>query len=241
MHVAAAAPPEDSGQAAERWRALRARLADIAGRHPDAALASSLSAEDMVLTHAIFQMGLPWRVFTLDTGRLHAETLALLERIESAYGRPVAVYRPDERAVANHTATYGAHAFYESVELRKACCRIRKIEPLERALAGRSAWITGQRRDQAATRGDLPEEEYDGTFGLAKYNPLAAWSEEEIWNVIRAQRIPYNPLHDRGYPSIGCEPCTRAVRPGEDARAGRWWWESSDSKECGLHAGNSRK
>jgi phosphoadenosine phosphosulfate reductase len=237
--LAALAPPTDSGQAAERrWRALQLRLADIAERHPGAALASSLSAEDMVLTHAIFRMGLPLQVFTLDTGHLHAETLGLLEHIESAYGRPVAVYRPDELAVRDYVAAYGAHAFYDSVELRKACCRIRKVEPLERALAGRSAWITGQRRAQAATRGGLPEEEYDRAFGLAKYNPLAAWNDEEIWSVIRARDIPYNPLHDRGYPSIGCEPCTRAVRPGEDARAGRWWWESSDSKECGLHAGH---
>ena len=135
-------------------------------------------------------------------------------------------------------SAHGAQAFYDSVELRKACCRIRKVEPLQRALAGRPAWITGQRRGQAATRGELPEEEYDATFGLAKYNPLAAWSEEEVWDVIRTQGIPYNPLHDRGYPSIGCEPCTRAVRPGEDARAGRWWWESSNAKECGLHAAN---
>jgi phosphoadenosine phosphosulfate reductase len=241
MTFLAAPAPVDSGQAAERWRALRYRLGDIAGRHPDAALASSLSAEDMLLTHAIFLAGLPLRVFTLDTGRLHAETLDLLERVESFYGRTLEVFRPDERAVAGYTAAHGAHAFYDSVELRQSCCRMRKIEPLRRALAGRSAWITGQRRAQAVTRGKLPEEEYDGIFGLAKYNPLAAWSEKEVWSVIRAQGIPYNPLHDRGYPSIGCEPCTRAVRPGEDARAGRWWWESSDSKECGLHAGNSRE
>jgi phosphoadenosine phosphosulfate reductase len=239
--LAALAPPADSGQAAERWRALQFRLAGIAERHPDAALASSLSAEDMLLPHAIFRADLPLRVFTLDTGCLPAETLGLLECIESVYGRPVEVYRPDERAVRDYTAAHGAHAFYGSVELRKACCRIRKVEPLERALAGRSAWITGQRRAQAATRGGLPEEEYDRRFGLAKYNPLAAWNDEEIWRVVRAQDIPYNPLHDRGYPSIGCEPCTRAVRPGEDARAGRWWWESSDSKECGLHAGDAGK
>ncbi|MDR2451174.1 MAG: phosphoadenylyl-sulfate reductase [Candidatus Accumulibacter sp.] len=238
MTLPALAPPVDSGRAAERWRALRFRLAGIAERHPDAALASSLSAEDMLLTHAIFRAHLPLRVFTLNTGRLHAETLELLERIESAYGRPLEIYHPDERAVRDYTAAHGAHAFYDSVELRRACCRIRKVEPLARALAGCSAWITGQRRAQAATREDLPEEERDGTFGLAKYNPLAAWNDEEIWQVIRARDIPYNPLHDRGYPSIGCEPCTRAVRPGEDARAGRWWWESSDSKECGLHTGH---
>jgi phosphoadenosine phosphosulfate reductase len=124
------------------------------------------------------------------------------------------------------------------VDLRKACCQIRKVEPLKRALAGRGAWITGQRRAQSTTRGELPLEEHDQTFGLYKFNPLAEWSEEEVWSAIRALGIPYNPLHDQGYPSIGCEPCTRAIRPGEDLRAGRWWWESSDSKECGLHAGN---
>lgn len=221
-----------------RWDALGERLAGIARRHPDAALASSLAAEDMLLTHAIYGTGLPLQVFTLDTGRLHAETLALLPRIEAAYGRAVRVYRPEPQAVAEHVAAHGAYAFYESVELRKACCGIRKVEPLRRALAGRSAWVTGQRRAQAVTRGHLPEEEHDAAFGLRKYNPLADWSESEVWALIRALDIPYNPLHDQGYPSIGCEPCTRAVRPGEDMRAGRWWWESSDSKECGLHAGN---
>jgi len=221
-----------------RWDALGQRLTGIARRHPDAALASSLAAEDMLLTHAIYGAGLPLQVFTLDTGRLHAETLALLPRIEAAYGRAVQVYRPEVQAVAAHVAAHGAYAFYESVELREACCGIRKVEPLRRALAGRSAWITGQRRAQAATRGQLPEEEHDATFGLRKYNPLADWSEDEVWALIRALDIPYNPLHDQGYPSIGCEPCTRAIRPGEDVRAGRWWWESSDSKECGLHAGN---
>ena len=221
-----------------RWDALGQRLTGIARRHPDAALASSLAAEDMLLTHAIYGAGLPLQVFTLDTGRLHAETLALLPRIEAAYGRAVQVYRPEVQAVAAHVAAHGAYAFYESVELREACCGIRKVEPLRRALAGRSAWITGQRRAQAATRGQLPEEEHDATFGLRKYNPLADWSEDEVWALIRALGIPYNPLHDQGYPSIGCEPCTRAIRPGEDVRAGRWWWESSDSKECGLHAGN---
>lgn len=223
--------------AAGRWQALQASLVEIARRHPDAAVASSLAAEDMVLTHAIFGAGLPLQVFTLDTGRLHAETLAMLDRIASTYRREVQVYRPDTQAVAAHVARHGTHAFYESVELRKACCEIRKVEPLRRALVGRGAWITGQRRAQAATRGGLPEEEHDAVFGLYKYNPLAAWSEEDVWNVIHALEIPYNPLHDQGYPSIGCDPCTRAIRPGEDVRAGRWWWESSDSKECGLHVG----
>lgn len=234
---AAALPPT----AASRWQALQTALAGIAARHPDAALASSLAAEDMVLTHAIFSAGLPLQIFTLDTGWLYPETLAMLPRLAEVYGRQVQVIRPDAQAVAGYVARHGAHAFYESVELRKACCQIRKVEPLRRALAGRSAWITGQRRAQAATRGELPEAEHDATFGLQKYNPLAAWSEDDVWNVIRALAIPYNPLHDRGYPSIGCEPCTRAIRPGEDVRAGRWWWESSSSRECGLHAGNLKE
>ncbi|MGO3742492.1 phosphoadenylyl-sulfate reductase [Kerstersia sp.] len=223
---------------AQRWSVLQASLADIARRHPDAALASSLAAEDMVLAHAIYDGGLPLEVFTLDTGRLHAETLGMLDVMQSRYGRSPTVYRPDAAAVAAHVAEHGAYAFYESVDLRKACCQIRKVAPLWRALAGRSAWITGQRREQSATRGELHEQEQDAVFGLVKFNPLAAWTEAEVWESIRLRKIPYNPLHDQGYPSIGCEPCTRAVRPGEDVRAGRWWWESSDSKECGLHAGN---
>ncbi|CAB3634488.1 Thioredoxin-dependent 5'-adenylylsulfate reductase [Achromobacter pulmonis] len=221
-----------------RWNELLARLADIQQRYPDAALASSLAAEDMVLTHAIYGAGLDLEVFTLDTGRLHAETLGVLDAVRERYGRDVTVHRPDVGAVQRHVAEHGAHAFYESVGLRKACCQIRKVEPLKRALAGRGAWITGQRRAQSATRGELHLEEDDATFGLYKFNPLAEWSEEDVWGVIRGLGIPYNPLHDQGYPSIGCEPCTRAIRPGEDLRAGRWWWESSDSKECGLHARN---
>ncbi|WP_251863171.1 phosphoadenylyl-sulfate reductase [Achromobacter sp. Marseille-Q4962] len=224
--------------AAQRWTRLLASLRGISERHPDAALASSLAAEDMVLTHAIFDAGLDLQVFTLDTGRLHAETLGVLDAVRARYGREITVYRPDAAAVQAHVAAHGAYAFYESVELRKACCQIRKVEPLRRALAGRGAWITGQRRAQSATRGELALEEDDPVFGLRKFNPLAEWSEDEVWTVIRGLGIPYNPLHDQGYPSIGCEPCTRAIRPGEDVRAGRWWWESSDSKECGLHAGN---
>lgn len=224
---------------ARRWEELLARLAEIAERHPDAALASSLAAEDMVLTHAIYSAKLPLEVFTLDTGRLHRETLGLLEDIRQAYERSPTVYRPQARAVAAHVARHGEFAFYESLALRQECCRIRKVEPLQRALAGRGAWITGQRRAQAATRGELPHEEHDTTFGLRKFNPLAEWSEADVWALLRSQGVPYNPLHDRGYPSIGCEPCTRAVKPGEDVRAGRWWWESADSKECGLHAGNA--
>nr|WP_238160330.1 phosphoadenylyl-sulfate reductase [Pigmentiphaga sp. H8] len=222
----------------QRWSELIDRLDGIARAHADVALASSLAAEDMVLTHAILDGGLPIEIFTLDTGRLNAETVAMIDRIAGRYGRAIGVVRPDPAAVEKYVSVHGLNAFYESVELRKACCEIRKVEPLRRVLAGRGAWITGQRREQAVTRGELPLDEPDPVFGLHKYNPLALWTQEEVWAAIRALDIPYNPLHDRGYPSIGCEPCTRAIRPGEDLRAGRWWWESSDSKECGLHAGN---
>ncbi len=237
MNALSSLPPAT----AVRWQTLLERLGEIARRHPDAVVASSLAAEDMVLTHAIYSTGLPLEIFTLDTGRLHRETLDLLNEIQGAYGRAPTVHHPQPEAVHAHVAAHGAFAFYESLELRKACCNIRKVEPLKRALAGRSAWITGQRRAQAVTRGELPEQEHDAVFGLQKFNPMAAWSEQEVWQVLRHFAVPYNPLHDRGYPSIGCEPCTRAVKPGEDPRAGRWWWENADSKECGLHAGNAER
>ncbi len=220
------------------WHALQTQLAAIASQHPDAVFASSLAAEDMLLAHAIFEADLPIQVFTLDTGRLHPETIAMVDKIAERYGVDILVVRPDAARVRAHVEQHGAFAFYESIELRKACCGIRKVEPLRRVLQGRSAWLTGQHRDQSVTRNALAEAEYDAVFGLQKYNPLASWSSEQVWSAIRAFDIPYNPLHDEGFPSIGCEPCTRAVRPNEDARAGRWWWEQSASKECGLHEGN---
>lgn len=222
------------------WASLLERLAAISARHPDAAFASSLGVEDMLLSHAIFQLGLPVRVFTLDTGRLHPETLAMIETVRERYGVALDVLRPDPAEVTDHVSRHGAFAFYESLALRKACCHIRKVEPLRRALQGRSAWLTGQRRGQSATRTHLAESEFDEVFGLIKYNPLSDWTGDQVWAAVRALDIPYNPLHDQGYPSIGCEPCTRAVRAGEDERAGRWWWEQSSSRECGLHAGNLR-
>ena len=214
---------------------LVARLKEIAGEFGRVAFASSLGAEDMVVTDAIFTAALPIAIFTLDTGRLPRETLDLLERTRARYSREVEIFRPDADEVERYVTEHGANAFYESVELRKSCCHIRKVEPLERALAGRDAWVTGLRRAQAATRTDLPSREFDAAHGLVKFNPLADWSEEEVWAYIRDRAVPYNALHDRGYPSIGCDPCTRAIRPGEDVRAGRWWWESRDNKECGIH------
>lgn len=238
MAIAAPSPSPVRAALPARWQELLAFLGRIAARHADVALASSLAAEDMVLTHAIFERDLAIGIFTLDTGRLNPETVAMVDRIAERYGRRIQVARPHPAAVEAYVREHGSNAFYDSVPLRKSCCEIRKVEPLRRVLAGRSAWITGQRREQAVTRGELALDEHDAVFGLRKYNPLALWTQDEVWGAIRALDIPYNPLHDRGYPSIGCEPCTRAIRPGEDLRAGRWWWESSDSKECGLHAGN---
>ena len=214
---------------------LVSRLKEIASEFGNVAFASSLGAEDMVVADAVFTADLPIAVFTLDTGRLPHETLDLLERMHRRYLREVEIFRPDAGEVVRYVSTHGVNAFYESVELRKSCCHIRKVEPLARALAGRDAWVTGLRRAQAVTRTDLPLREFDATHGLVKFNPLADWNEEEVWAYVRDREVPYNALHDRGYPSIGCDPCTRAICPGEDIRAGRWWWESRDSKECGSH------
>ena len=212
-----------------------ATLARIAADFTPAVFASSLAAEDMVLTDLILKAKLPIGIFTLETGRLHAETLGMLDTIRQTYGYEVAPFRPDPVEVEAYVSTNGLNAFYDSVEMRRECCRIRKVEPLKRALAGNRAWITGQRRAQSTTRAGLDVQEPDAAHDMVKFNPLADWSETDVWDYIRANEVPYNPLHDRGYPSIGCEPCTRAIQPGEDVRAGRWWWENPDSKECGLH------
>ena len=232
MHAQPIIPLKDSAYPAGT---LFSRLQEIAGEFGKVAFASSLGAEDMVVTDAIFSADLPIVVFSLDTGRLPRETLDLLERMRGRYSREVEIYRPDADEVTGYVSAHGANAFYESVELRKSCCHIRKVEPLKRALASRDAWVTGLRRAQAVTRTDLPLREFDAAHGLVKFNPLADWSEEQVWAYIRDREVPYNALHDRGYPSIGCDPCTRAIRPGEDIRAGRWWWESRDNKECGIH------
>ena len=215
--------------------ATKATLERIAADFTPAVFASSLAAEDMVLTDLILRAKLPIRIFTLETGRLHQETLGMLDRVREVYGYDIEPFRPDPAAVDAYVQQNGLNAFYDSVEMRKECCRIRKVDPLNRALAGQRAWITGQRRAQSATRTELHVQEDDAAHGMAKFNPLADWSEEDVWHYIRSNDVPYNPLHDRGYPSIGCEPCTRAIQPGEDVRAGRWWWENPESKECGLH------
>ncbi|HEX8011740.1 MAG TPA: phosphoadenylyl-sulfate reductase [Casimicrobiaceae bacterium] len=210
-------------------------LQRIAARHPAAAFASSFGAEDMVLHDLIARYALPIAIFTLDTGRLPAETYELMERVREQYSVPFEVYCPDADALEAYVRANGINAFYRSVELRRTCCAIRKAAPLARALVGRDAWITGQRRAQSVTRQDVAVEEFDAAHGLPKFNPLADWSEEDVWDYLRAHDVPTNPLHERGYPSIGCAPCTRAVQSGEDIRAGRWWWEDPEHKECGLH------
>ena len=215
--------------------ALLARLEEISHEFRNVAFASSLGAEDMVLADAILTNGLSIAIFTLDTGRLPVETLELLQRVRDFYSQPIEVYTPSKDEVDQYVATHGNNAFYESVELRKRCCHIRKVNPLARALAGRDAWVTGLRRAQSTTRMELRLREFDAAHGLVKFNPLAEWTEDEVWAYIRDRGVPYNALHDRGYPFVGCDPCTRAIRPGEDIRAGRWWWETRDNKECGIH------
>lgn len=213
----------------------RATLERIAAEFAPAVFANSLAAEDLVLTDLILRAQLPIRIFTLDTGRLHKETLGVIDLVREKYGYQIEQFKPEAAAVLTYISDNGLNAFYDSIEMRKECCRIRKVEPLKRALAGNKAWITGQRRSQSTTRSDLAVQEDDAAHGMQKFNPLSNWSEEDVWNYIRSNGVPYNPLHDKGFPSIGCEPCTRAIQPGEDIRAGRWWWESADQKECGLH------
>jgi phosphoadenosine phosphosulfate reductase len=198
-------------------------------------LAHSLSAEDMVLTDLIQRERLPIGFFCLNTGRLHAETLATLARVEAHYAITIAQLEPVATVLQDFSQREGNFPMYESIELRKACCAIRKTEPLKRALVGKAAWVTGLRREQSVTRVDLAAHEWDSAHGLDKFNPLLEWSQAEVWAYLTEYKVPTNPLHQRGYPSIGCEPCTRAINPGEDQRAGRWWWEDAGQKECGLH------
>lgn len=199
------------------------------------ALASSFGAEDVVLIDLLAGLDKDARVFTLDTGRLPAETYKVFEDIRARYGIKIQTYYPDTTAIEQAVTEYGPDFFYDSIERRKLCCNIRKVAPLKRALGDVDAWITGLRREQAVTRTGVAKVEEDPAFGIVKINPLADWSEEDVWRYIRENNVPFNALHDAGYPSIGCAPCTRAVKPGEDVRAGRWWWEDPEQKECGLH------
>jgi phosphoadenosine phosphosulfate reductase len=199
------------------------------------AFANSFGVEDVALTAIIAKVAPEIVVFTLDTGRLHDETYEVMERVRVRYGVTIESYFPDREAVERLERESGFYSFRESIEARKECCGIRKVELLRRALVGKRAWMTGLRRDQAVTRTDMAALEWDEGNGIAKVNPLIEWSEEQVWEYIRANDVPYNQLHDQGFPSIGCAPCTRAIKPGEDIRAGRWWWENPENKECGLH------
>lgn len=202
--------------------------------------ANSLGAEDMVLTDIIANHHLDIEMFSLDTGRLPQQTYDLMQEVADRYSVPLKVYFPDNAAVERYVEQNGVNGFYGSVESRKSCCFVRKVEPLRRALRGKKAWVTGLRRDQAVTRGSLEESSYDADFGLQKFNPLLEWSNKDVWAYIRQNDVPYNKLHDQFYPSLGCAPCTRSVTPGEDIRAGRWWWEDPANKECGLHVSQKR-
>ncbi|MBW6498828.1 MAG: phosphoadenylyl-sulfate reductase [Bacteroidales bacterium] len=200
-----------------------------------AVFSSSLGAEDQVITHMLMQIDKKASIFTLDTGRMFPETYELIEKTEARYDFRIKVFFPDYQAVEQMVQSRGINLFYHSIENRKLCCHIRKIEPLKRALKGNEVWITGLRREQSPTRQDLQYAEWDSANRIIKVNPLLDWTEQQVWDYIREKKIPYNTLHDKGFPSIGCQPCTRAVEPGEDVRAGRWWWENPDTKECGLH------
>lgn len=210
-------------------------LKEIEQDYSPAILASSFGAEDMVLMDLICKHAPGIEIFTLDTGRLPRETYELMQQLKTHYDKDVQVFFPDAGSIQQFVTTNGPNAFYDSVDMRKQCCGIRKVEPLNRALEGKKAWLTGMRRSQSVTRAELPVSEWDDDHGLQKFSPLTDWSNGNVWGYIRAFEVPYNKLHDEGYASIGCAPCTRAITAGEDIRAGRWWWEDPESKECGLH------
>ena len=201
----------------------------------DAALSSSLGAEDQVITDMMLKIDPKANIFTLDTGRLHPETYSVMDATNLKYGIKLNVFFPLSQSVQELYAKQGINGFYESIENRKSCCFIRKIEPLQRALKPLKVWITGLRASQSVTREELPIIEFDKTNDVIKVNPLLNWSEEQVWEYIKTNYVPYNKLHDQGYPSIGCAPCTRPVKTGDDVRSGRWWWENPEHKECGLH------
>ena len=219
------------GRVAHAVEVLKSAAAD----HADGVVqATSLGAEDMVITDLIARHRIAISIATLETGQLHDETLALIPRIEQRYGLPVVQFKPVAESVVHFVKKNGERAMYDSIELRKACCALRKLEPLGRMMEGQSAWVTGLRREQSNTRAVVPFSEPDDK-GRTKYSPLADWSWADVWHYIATNDVPYNPLHDEFMPSIGCAPCTRAIAVGEDFRSGRWWWEDENAKECGLH------
>jgi phosphoadenosine phosphosulfate reductase len=231
LHARASTEFEDKLEQAQ------ALLIRAASEYAPLTQASSLGAEDVAITHLIDSLELNIPVFVLDTGMLHSPTLELLERTRRKLGERLVVYQPARESVVQFVKREGGDAMYKSVDLRKACCHIRKVEPLARALEGKRAWITGLRREQSSARAEVPliDTSDEAATGRVKFNPLANWSWGDVWHYIQLHQVDYNRLHDEFYPSIGCVPCTRAVSLGEDFRAGRWWWEDEAAKECGLH------
>jgi phosphoadenosine phosphosulfate reductase len=219
----------------QKAAAVRQQLADSVREHGRVVYSNSLGAEAMVLTDIIWSHVPEIDIFSIDTGRLHEETYELLEKLQRRYKRSIRLVYPDAQALEKLVADQGVNGFYHSLESRLACCHVRKVEPFRRAVAGYSAWVTGVRREQSATRAQAQPIEWDTENSLHKISPLLDWTEEQVWQYIRARKLPYNSLHDRQFPSIGCSPCTRAIQPGENRRAGRWWWEQPESRECGLH------
>jgi phosphoadenosine phosphosulfate reductase len=215
-------------------QSARALLEQAVREHGSVVYSNSLGAEAMVLTDIICTYAPEIDMVTLDTGRLHDETLALLDRVERRYNRRIRVFYPDAQAVEAYVRENGINGFYQSQEQRRSCCDIRKIEPFKRAIAGYKAWVTGVRREQSVERAHGEPLAWDPQYGLFKVSPLLDWTEDDVWSYIHVKNLPYNVLHDRGYPSIGCAPCTRPVEPGADPRSGRWWWEAAEHRECGL-------
>ncbi len=219
----------------QKAAATRERLVAAVREHGKVVYSNSLGAEAMVLTDLIWSHVPEIDIFSIDTGRLPEETYELLEKLQRRYKRNIRVVYPGAQALEKLVLAQGVNGFYHSLDARLACCHVRKVEPFKRAIAGYSAWVTGVRHEQSATRAQALPVEWDAENKLHKISPLLEWTEEQIWQYIRARKLPYNSLHDRQYPSIGCSPCTRAIQPGENRRAGRWWWEQPESRECGLH------
>lgn len=221
---------------AQKIEQLEQRLLTIAQQHKNAKFAHSLAVEDTVIMDVIAKLSLKMTIFTLETGRLNAETLALLQTLSEVYPQTaIKRYQPDPQQVEAYIAQYGKNGFYDSLSARKQCCFVRKVAPLNQALRDADAWLTGQRQAQSVTRQQLAFQEWDSSRQIAKYNPIFDWSEQDVWAYVLQFNLPFNDLYQQGYPSIGCEPCTRPVKRGEEIRAGRWWWENKENKECGLH------